>query len=324
MSDPNSNLRNMTAAPKAFISHATEDKDRFVIPFAIKLRERGVDAWVDQWEIKAGESLVDHIFEDGIKEASVFIVVLSQTSIAKPWVRDELDAGVLKRIAGKAKLIPIILDEVEVPVSLQHTLYLSVPREGLERVLEKTIHSIFEINNRPPLGPPPAYASSVSPPQVLPDAVDNAVFNAIVDLTLDGSAGTITRESLSEAVARFGVSSDALEESVSILESRGHIQVRRALNGNWFLGGITPSSFLRALETKGIDIKGLQLRLLADIVNDSTRSYRTFEGQPRIVTDCLLHSLEARKLISCSRVLSGDIVVQGVSAEATRIVRRSS
>lgn len=309
-------------APRAFISHATEDKESFVIPFATRLREKGIDAWVDQWEIRAGESLVDRIFEDGIKDASVFIVVLSEVSVAKPWVRDELDAGVLKRIAGKAKLIPILLDEVDVPVSLQHTLYLSVPREGLDRILEKTIHSIFEIDSRPQLGAPPAYASSVSLPEVLPDAVDNVVFNAIIDLTLDESAGTITRESLAEAVAKFGVSSDALEESVAILELKGHIQVRRALNGNWFLGGVTPASFLRALEVRGTDIKGLQFRLLAAIVNDSTKSYRIFEDQPRVVTDGLLHSLEARKLISCSRVLGGDIFIQGVSAEATRIVRR--
>ncbi len=51
------------ASPKAFISYATEDKARFVVPFATRIREQGVNAWVDQWEIKAGESLVDRIFE---------------------------------------------------------------------------------------------------------------------------------------------------------------------------------------------------------------------------------------------------------------------
>lgn len=313
----------MTPAPRAFISHATEDKDRFVIPFATQLRQKGVEAWVDQWEIKAGESLVDRIFEGGIKDASIFIVVLSNTSVSKPWVRDELDAGVLKRISGKAKVIPIILDdEVNVPVALQHTLYLSVPKDGLERVLEKTVHSIFDVDNKPPLGAPPAYTSTRSLPEVLPDAVDNAVFNAIIDLTLNESAGTITRESLTDVVAQLGVSRDALEESVSILDSKGHIELTRALSGNWFIGGVTPSSFLRALEARGTDVEGLQLRLLAAIVNDSTKSYKTFEGQPRIITNGLLHALEARKLISCSRVLSGEIFIRAVSAEATRIVRR--
>ncbi len=32
--------------PKVFISHASEDKARFVTEFATKLRENGVDAWL--------------------------------------------------------------------------------------------------------------------------------------------------------------------------------------------------------------------------------------------------------------------------------------
>ena len=53
----------MTAAPKVFISHASEDKDRFVLGLATKLRDSGVDAWLDKWEMLPGDSLVDKIFE---------------------------------------------------------------------------------------------------------------------------------------------------------------------------------------------------------------------------------------------------------------------
>jgi hypothetical protein len=35
-------------APKVFLSHASEDKDHFVLDFARQLREKGVDVWVDQ------------------------------------------------------------------------------------------------------------------------------------------------------------------------------------------------------------------------------------------------------------------------------------
>lgn len=165
-----------------------------------------MDAWVDQWEIKAGESFVDRIFEFGIKEALVFIVVLSSTSVAKPWVRDELDAGVMRRISGQAKVIPIVLDYVEVPVSLQHTLYLSVPKDGLDKVIEKALHSIFEVDNRPPLGLPPAYTTAAELAQLLPDPVDNMVLNAIIDLHLYDSADTISDQSLLERLVATDVS----------------------------------------------------------------------------------------------------------------------
>ena len=49
--------------PKVFASHASEDKERFVLDFATKLRSKGIDTWVDRWEINPGDSLVDKIFE---------------------------------------------------------------------------------------------------------------------------------------------------------------------------------------------------------------------------------------------------------------------
>lgn len=68
--------RNMN--PKVFVSHASEDKNRFVLSFAKRLREKGIDAWLDRWEMAPGDSLVRKIFEEGLKEANAVIVVVSQ------------------------------------------------------------------------------------------------------------------------------------------------------------------------------------------------------------------------------------------------------
>ncbi len=62
--------------PKVFLSHASEDKERFVINLAIKLRSKGVAVWLDKWEILTGDSLIDKIFEEGIKKAQAFVIVL--------------------------------------------------------------------------------------------------------------------------------------------------------------------------------------------------------------------------------------------------------
>ncbi|MCC9175843.1 toll/interleukin-1 receptor domain-containing protein [Arthrobacter sp. zg-Y179] len=312
----------MTSAPKAFISHATEDKG-FVIPFATMLREKGVEAWVDQWEIKAGESLVDRIFESGIKEASVFIVVLSSTSVTKPWVRDELDAGVMRRISGQAKVIPIVLDDVEVPVSLRHTLYLSVPENGLDKVVEKALQSIFELDSRPPLGVPPVYATATSLPRVLPDPIDNIVFNAIIDLHLHDSATAISDRSLLQRIDETEVSADAMNESVEIFESEGRLERQKMLSGNWFITRIATSSLLAALASRGLDVKGLQMRLLAAIVNNPRQAITSFEDESQVVTRALIDSLESQGLVKTQMVLSGQVHIVGVSAEATRRVRRA-
>ncbi|MCQ9427586.1 toll/interleukin-1 receptor domain-containing protein, partial [Pseudomonas sp. LJDD11] len=54
-------------SPKVFVSHASEDKDRFVLDFAKQLRANGIDAWLDKWEMLPGDSLVTKIFDEGIK-----------------------------------------------------------------------------------------------------------------------------------------------------------------------------------------------------------------------------------------------------------------
>jgi hypothetical protein len=109
-----------------FISHATEDKERFVVPFAAMLRAEGIDAWLDQWEMLPGDSLVRKIFSEGLSNATAVVVVLSRVSIAKPWVSEELDAAVVKRINEDSKLIPIVLDNLnartEVPSTPQSSL----------------------------------------------------------------------------------------------------------------------------------------------------------------------------------------------------------
>jgi uncharacterized Zn-finger protein len=72
------------AHPRVFVSHASEDKDRFVRAFATRLREKGIEAWVDEWEIYPGDSLVRKIYEAGIGAAQAVLIVLSRNSVDKP------------------------------------------------------------------------------------------------------------------------------------------------------------------------------------------------------------------------------------------------
>ena len=144
--------------PKVFISHAGEDKERFIEPFATKLREKGVDAWVSFWEILLGDSIVEKIFNEGIKNSKIFVVIISNYSITKPWVNKELNIAIVKQITEKAKIIPIILDGCKVPTALIDTNYETIKDlknydEGFNRI----INSIFGIYEKTPLGDLPKY-----------------------------------------------------------------------------------------------------------------------------------------------------------------------
>lgn len=113
-----------------------------------------------------GDSLVRQIFTEGIDRADVFIVVISQVSATKTWVQEEPDAGVVRKINGAYRLIPVILDGAPVPPPLAHLLYVDVGRLGMGGAVEQVIPSIFQEERRPPLGEQPApHAEAISLPE---------------------------------------------------------------------------------------------------------------------------------------------------------------
>lgn len=144
--------------PKVFISHASEDKDRFVIPFYNQLRENGVDAWIDKWEIKLGDSLTQKIFDEGIGQTDAVIIILSSFSVEKPWVKEELDAALVRRILGKIRLIPLVIDDCKVPECLKHLKYLSIKNyNNYSNEFKEILTAIYEVDLKPPLGPQPSF-----------------------------------------------------------------------------------------------------------------------------------------------------------------------
>src|SRR4029077_2702658 len=93
--------------------------------------------------------------------ASVVIVVISAISVEKPWVREELNAGVVKRINRGGRLIPVVLDGATVPEVLKNTVWVSIPdTESYDRAFDRIVAAIFEHRPKPPLGVPPTYAAS--------------------------------------------------------------------------------------------------------------------------------------------------------------------
>lgn len=89
-----------------FISHASEDKDDIVRPLAHALRDRDLDVWYDEFELRIGDSLRRKI-DKGLANSRFGIVVLSDHFFAKGWPNYELDGLVTKGISGEQVILPI-------------------------------------------------------------------------------------------------------------------------------------------------------------------------------------------------------------------------
>lgn len=215
-------------APKVFLSHASEDKERFVLRFATELRGKGIDIWLDRWEMLPGDKLIEKIFDEGLENATAVIVVLSKFSVAKPWVREELDAAAIKRINSGSKLIPVVLDDCQVPLVLQSTIWHRIADLGnIAADVERVAAAIFDHRDKPPLGTSPVYSSpayatlpGLTPTDtfVLMEACKHVVetdgvFVDPTELFLQGAAPQVSKEQLCE--------------SIDLLEQKGDVAVER-------------------------------------------------------------------------------------------------
>lgn len=107
---------------KVFLSHSSKDK-LFVEKLARDILALDVDVWLDQWEMKIGDSLFDKI-EEGIESSDYVIIVLSNDSVNSFWVKKELNAFLCNEIISKSKkILPVLIDDCNIPVFLREKLY---------------------------------------------------------------------------------------------------------------------------------------------------------------------------------------------------------
>ena len=105
-----------------FLSHNTNDK-AFVRKLALDLECHGVRVWLDEAELKIGDSLIEKI-RDGIDSVDYVAVILSPNSIKSRWVQKEIDVAMTLEINGqKIKILPLMLERCELPGFLLGKFY---------------------------------------------------------------------------------------------------------------------------------------------------------------------------------------------------------
>ena len=158
---PRSVLTGDTRNPRAFVSHGAPDRT-FVGRFAGDLRGYGVDAWYSEWEIKSGDPIRAKI-DEGLARCQFFIIVLSRATVIRPWVQMELDAATTRKAAGTLrKIIPIRLDDCEIPPIIGGLRWEDFSNQPYEAGLKRVLESIFDVDVRPSLASIPDMPITVS------------------------------------------------------------------------------------------------------------------------------------------------------------------
>jgi hypothetical protein len=105
-----------------FLSHSSKDKF-FVRELAERLKSYGIRVWLDEAELKIGDSLTQKIAQ-AIDEMDFVGVILSSNSVNSEWVQRELQVASQKELSKrKVVVLPILLEPVEIPFFLKDKLY---------------------------------------------------------------------------------------------------------------------------------------------------------------------------------------------------------
>lgn len=313
----------MSSRPKVFVSHAGEDWSRFVKGFATALREQGLQSWAAEWEIKPGDSLVDKIFEEGLSTADTVIVVVSEWSITKPWVTEELNYAKVQQVAKRVKLIPVIIDRCEIPAALLSTVYVRIDDlEQYNAPLNKIVASILGEDERPAMGEAPAYTA---PAPYRFDGLthtDNHILNLLCEMALARDRRLISFEKLVNAAKPLNLDSDQVEESARVLEEDGYVKIGSTISGPSHVT-VQPWTIDAYCRASRDDYLAVEKQILTEIVNSaagSTMAQITVPSDiPRAMSEAILNDWELRGMFRVDHEMgNGQVLLGRVSPKLRR------
>lgn len=129
-----------------FLSHSSKDKDTIVRIANGLGRHR---CWIDEAEIRAGESLFEKI-DVGIADSRVFVLFWSRHSASSSWVREELSQARVRAIRDRGfRLVVVNLDGTPLPDHLSHRLYLDYS-QGIDRVVAGLAETAVDLTGEIP------------------------------------------------------------------------------------------------------------------------------------------------------------------------------
>jgi TIR domain len=104
-----------------FISYAHADVD-WVRTLAENLHQAGLEVFYDEY-IAPGDVLV-HKLDEGILNSRNGVLIVSPASLSRPWVQREYAAMMTRAVAGKQRLIPVLLHDAELPPLLASEVWV--------------------------------------------------------------------------------------------------------------------------------------------------------------------------------------------------------
>jgi len=138
-----------------FISYSHADKQKIDLIAGMLVRKRA-SVWVDRWELKPGDSILNKV-QEAVEGSSALLVMLSPASVESEWCKKELTAGLMRELEEKrVVVVPVLLEDCKIPLFLRDKMYADFRAD-----FDDGMHSLLE-----------AIAGHTNPDQARFDDVD--------------------------------------------------------------------------------------------------------------------------------------------------------
>lgn len=241
---------------KVFICHASEDKESFVKNFADNLFKKGIDAWVDEYEIHFGDSIIEKVNE-GLKNSDKGIIIFSKNLNNSKFALAEVNSIIYMGIYEKSYfIIPVIIDDdVEIPELINHVSSVKITNiENYNNEFDEICDIVFGRHELSVLGKPPSYYKLNQLPNCTKE--DTEIFRRMgdyclkngFDAELDFELLDIAQEYLEDIKGENSIDQEEIEkvivDTLNILEEYGYIKSYGAHLGLPFVSkGFTSKGF---------------------------------------------------------------------------------
>ena len=94
---------------RIFLSHCTDDKDHYVRPFARALEVQGISYWLDEAELRWGDSLTQGV-NRGLAISEYVVCFISDAFLERGWPEAELGTALSGQLSGTGTtVLPILI-----------------------------------------------------------------------------------------------------------------------------------------------------------------------------------------------------------------------
>ena len=225
-------------APKVFISYSHDNVEhkKWVAALGVRLRENGVDAILDQWDLFPGED-IPAFMEKQLSECDFAILVCTKRYVEKAnsgtggvGYEKMIVTSELVKNMEISKFIPVIRQSGthEVPKFIETKLFINFSKDSeFEVVFDELLRTIYRssVSTKPPLGSVPSFKDGHK--VVSKDSVDlpshALVVFAFIARQYDSGQSSYWN---SGRLIEFGMTGKlSIEAAFSILLAKGYLEL---------------------------------------------------------------------------------------------------